>query len=56
MLPTIQIKDEFLTDKQLNILKSNIHKIDYKSMKNDCGNYGFRHFFEKNLLCKVAFY
>ena len=49
MLPTIQIKDNFLTDKELNILQNNINKISYEPMKNGAGNYGFRHFFKKDL-------
>ena len=48
MLPTIQIKDNFLTKKELHILQNNINKIDYQPMKNDAGNYGFRHFFKRN--------
>ena len=49
MLPTIQIKDDFLNKKELEILKNNINKIDYKNIKNVNGNFGFRHNFEKNL-------
>src|SRR6056300_407492 len=48
MLPDIQIKDNFLTKKELEILKNNINKIDYKAIDNDEGNFGFRHLFERN--------
>tara|TARA_A100001391_G_scaffold75052_2_gene48649 strand:- start:3350 stop:3841 length:492 start_codon:yes stop_codon:yes gene_type:complete len=48
MLPAIQIKDNFLTDKEFKIIQNNIYKINYQPMKNECGNYGFRHFFTKN--------
>jgi len=49
MLPDIQIKDNFLTKKELEIVNSNIQKISYKAVDNEDGNFGFRHFFEKNL-------
>jgi len=48
MLPTIQVKDNFLTKKEFNILKSNINKIPFKALKNEQGNYGFRHNFSLN--------
>ena len=47
MLPDIQIKDNFLTKKELEIVNSNIQKISYKAVDNEDGNFGFRHFFEK---------
>jgi hypothetical protein len=49
MLPTIQIKDNFLNKKELSILLNNLNNISYKAMNNDDGNYGFRHEFERNL-------
>lgn len=49
MLPTIQIKDNFLDKKKFKILKNYLNKIHYVAIKNDCGNFGFRHYFEKNL-------
>lgn len=49
MLPTIQIKDNFLDEKEFKILKDNINKIHYESIKNESGNFGFRRYFEKNL-------
>tara|TARA_R100001591_G_scaffold117820_1_gene138262 strand:+ start:870 stop:1358 length:489 start_codon:yes stop_codon:yes gene_type:complete len=48
MLPTIQIKDNFLNKKELSILLNNLNKINYKAIKNDDGNFGFRHEFERN--------
>jgi hypothetical protein len=48
MLPTIQIKDNFLTKKEFNLLKSNIDKILLMPMKSGNGNYGFRHTFKKD--------
>ena len=49
MLPTIQIKDDFLNKKELEILLSNINKIQYLPMTNERGSFGFRHHFDKNL-------
>jgi hypothetical protein len=49
MLPTIQVKDNFLTKKELDILKNNINKIYFEAIKNGDGNFGFRHHFDKNL-------
>jgi len=48
MLPTIQVKDNFLTKKELDILKNNINKIYFKAIKNEQGNYGFRNNFLLN--------
>ena len=48
MLPDIQIKDNFLTEKELKIVRNNIHKIQYTAVDNDEGNFGFRSRFEKN--------
>jgi len=45
MLPTIQIKDNFLTKKELKILQNNINKVHYKAEINSDGNYGFRYHF-----------
>ena len=45
MLPTIQIKDNFLDEKEFKILTNNIDKITYAPMTNP-DNYGFRHHFE----------
>lgn len=52
MLPTIQIKDNFLTKKELKKLQNNINKINYKPMINGYGNYGFRHYFKPDLHSK----
>jgi uncharacterized beta-barrel protein YwiB (DUF1934 family) len=38
MIPTIQIKDNFLNEKELKILTDNISKIDYQPMINKDGN------------------
>jgi len=48
MLPTIQIKDNFLTKKELNILQNNTNKISYGVSINNIGNFGFRHQFDQN--------
>ena len=48
MLPTIQIKDNFLTKKEFNILQNNVDKLSYQPMVNEDGNFGFRNYFEKN--------
>lgn len=44
----IQIKDNFFTKKEFDIIKKNIHKIPYEPRKNHQGNFGFRHNFEKD--------
>jgi hypothetical protein len=49
VIPTIQIKDNFLTEKELKILNNNVNNILYEPMVNDNGNFGFRHYFNKNL-------
>ena len=46
MLPTIQIKDNFLTKKELKILQNNIDKVSYEAIKNNDGNFGFRCYFK----------
>lgn len=48
MLPTIQIKDNFLTKKEFNILQNNVDKLSYQPMVNEDGNFGFKNYFEKN--------
>ena len=47
MLPTIQIKDNFLNEEDFKIISSNIDKIIYAPMTNP-DNFGFRHNFEKS--------
>jgi|TARA_A100001011_G_C14151985_1_gene774385 hypothetical protein len=49
MLPTIQIKDNFLDQKELKILINNIDKIQYLPIRNEFGNFGFRHNFDESL-------
>jgi len=49
MIPTIQIKDNFLDKKEFDIILSNLGKIKYDVMNNSVGNFGFRHHFLKNL-------
>tara|TARA_R100000908_G_C3696603_1_gene108764 strand:- start:243 stop:725 length:483 start_codon:yes stop_codon:yes gene_type:complete len=48
MLPDIQIKDNFLTKKELKIVQNNIRRIKYTAVDNSEGNFGFRSLFEKN--------
>lgn len=48
MLPDIQIKDNFLTKKELKIMQNNVHRIKYNAIDNEEGNFGFRHIFERN--------
>jgi|TARA_R100001460_G_scaffold93332_2_gene135253 hypothetical protein len=48
MLPDIQIKDNFLTEKELEIVNGNLNRINYTALGNEEGNFGFRHHFEKN--------
>jgi len=48
MIPTIQIKDNFLTKKELERLQNNIKNINYKAISNDQGNFGFRCDFKPN--------
>ena len=49
MLPTIQIKDNFLTKKEFKILNSNVDKISYVTIKDDKDDiFGFRHPFKRN--------
>jgi len=47
MLPTIQIKDNFLDEKEFEILTNNIDKLLYLPMTNP-DNFGFRHLFKKS--------
>jgi hypothetical protein len=49
MLPTIQIKDNFLNKEEFKIVYNNINKVKYIPIENLEGNFGFRHVFEKNL-------
>jgi len=50
MLPTIQIKDNFLTNKEFKILFNNIDKFNYvPEISNDGDPYGFAHNFNENL-------
>ena len=55
MLPTIQIKDNFLNQKELEILSNNIHKIQYAPTLNESGNCGFRHNCDESLENKWLF-
>ena len=55
MIPTIQIKDNFLNEKELKILTDNISRIDYQPMINKDGNYGFRHIFTQDAKNKWLF-
>ncbi len=50
MIPTIQIKDNFLDQKELNILTNNLSKIYLQAIQMDDnkGNFGFRHFFDED--------
>jgi hypothetical protein len=48
ILPTIQIKDNFLTEKEFNIICSNLTKIPFQVSTNEEGNFGFRYDFEHN--------
>ena len=49
MLPTIQIKDNFLTKKEFKILNSNVDKISYTSVKDGENDiFGFKHFFKRS--------
>tara|TARA_Y100000004_G_C8754397_1_gene343823 strand:+ start:84 stop:581 length:498 start_codon:yes stop_codon:yes gene_type:complete len=48
MIPTIQIKDNFLNAEEFKILYNNIDKINYVPKTNGDGNYGFRHNFDQN--------
>lgn len=54
MLPTIQIKNNFLTKKELHFLKSNINKFHYEPVMNKI-NFAFRHFFKEDLNNKWLF-
>ena len=49
MIPTIQIKDNFLDEDEFKIITNNLTKIDYQAMSNDDGPYGFRHTFPRTL-------
>ena len=43
MLPTLQVKDNFLSEKEFNILTSSLGEITYtQAMNNLHGNYGFK--------------
>jgi len=46
-LPDIQVKDNFFSKKEFNILVSNTQHIQLSARQNDDGNYGFRHNFKK---------
>ena len=48
MIPTIQIKDNFLEKEELKVITDNVSKIDYQAMINKDGNYGFRHAFPQD--------
>ena len=48
MIPTIQIKDNFLNAEEFKIIYNNIDKISYAPKTNEDGNYGFRHNFDQN--------
>ena len=48
MLPTIQIKDNFLDKKEYEIIASNVDKINYEAINNNSGNFGFSHPFPEN--------
>lgn len=49
MLPDIQIKNNFLTEKELEIVNDMIHKINYEATaNNEGGNFGFKHYFKKH--------
>ena len=47
-LPTLQIKDNFLSTKEFNIICNNLDKIPYTALKNTEGNFGFRYDFKHN--------
>ena len=51
----IQIKDNFLNQKELEILNNNINKIQYAPTLNESGNFGFRHNFNESLENKWLF-
>ena len=55
MIPTIQIKDNFLKEDEFKIITDNLNKIDYHAMSNADGPYGFRHTFPKTLKNKWLF-
>tara|TARA_R100001510_G_C7645900_1_gene203218 strand:+ start:589 stop:1080 length:492 start_codon:yes stop_codon:yes gene_type:complete len=44
----LQVIDNFFSEKEFNIIQSNISKLDLKIMTNENGIYGFRHTFEKD--------
>lgn len=49
MLPTIQIKDDFFTKKEFNILSNNLNKLKFECFVQDNGiTSGFYHPFEEN--------
>ena len=50
MIPSIQVKDNFLDQKELNILTDNLSKIYLQAIQMDDnkGNFGFRHFFKQD--------
>ena len=55
MIPTIQIKDNFLKKDEFKIITDNLNKIDYHAMSNADGPYGFRHTFPRTLKNKWLF-
>jgi hypothetical protein len=55
MIPTIQIKDNFLQKDEEKIIISNINKIEYREISNDNGSFGFRHTFQPTLKNKWLF-
>ena len=55
MIPTIQIKDNFLKEDELKIITNNLNRIDYHAMSNADGPYGFRHTFPRTLKNKWLF-
>ena len=49
ILPTIQIKDNFLNKQELNVILNNINKIPYSPMlNNEKDTFGFRYYFDKD--------
>jgi hypothetical protein len=49
ILPTIQIKDNFLNKQELNVILNNINKISYSPMlNNEKDTFGFRYYFDKD--------
>ena len=55
MIPTIQIKDNFLNEKEFKILHNNIDKIYYIAMVDGDSTYGFRYCFSQDSQNKWLF-